>query len=58
MVEESITQRIAADIREQIENGTLGPRALLPSEPEVAKSSESADRQPAPASRSSNTKGS
>ena len=37
MAEESIRQRITADLREQIENGTLGPRALLPSENEVAE---------------------
>lgn len=37
MVEESTTQRITADFREQIQNGTLGPRALLPSEQEVAQ---------------------
>lgn len=38
MVEESVTQRISGDLRKQIEDGTLGPGALLPSEPEVAQS--------------------
>ena len=32
-----MTQRITADLRRQIERGTLGPGALLPSEPEVAR---------------------
>jgi GntR family transcriptional regulator len=38
MVDETtMTQRITADMRRQIERGTLGPGALLPSEPEVAR---------------------
>ena len=38
MVDETtMTQRITADLRRQIERGTLGPGALLPSEPEVAR---------------------
>jgi GntR family transcriptional regulator len=38
MVDETtLTQRITADLRRQIERGTLGPGALLPSEPEVAR---------------------
>lgn len=37
MVDETMTHRITADLRRQIENGTLGPGALLPSEPEVAR---------------------
>lgn len=38
MVDETtVTQRITADLRRQIERGTLGPGALLPSEPEVAR---------------------
>lgn len=37
MVEEPITQRITADLRKQIEDGSLGPRALLPSENELAQ---------------------
>ena len=38
MVDEAtMTQRITADLRRQIERGTLGPGALLPSEPEVAR---------------------
>ena len=37
MANESITSRITTDLREQIQNGTLGPGALLPSEPEVAR---------------------
>jgi GntR family transcriptional regulator len=38
MVDETTaTQRITADLRRQIERGTLGPGALLPSEPEVAR---------------------
>lgn len=37
MVDETtMTQRITTDLRRQIENGTYGPGALLPSEPEVA----------------------
>lgn len=35
--EATVTQRITADLRRQIERGTLGPGALLPSEPEVAQ---------------------
>jgi DNA-binding GntR family transcriptional regulator len=34
------TQQIAAELRQQIANGTLGPGALLPSEPELASSHE------------------
>lgn len=34
--QESLTQQIAAELRQQIANGTLGPGALLPSEPELA----------------------
>jgi GntR family transcriptional regulator len=37
MVEEPITQRITADLRKQIQDGDLGPGALLPSEQEVAQ---------------------
>jgi DNA-binding GntR family transcriptional regulator len=37
MAADSITQRITADLRKQIQDGTLGPGALLPSEPEVAR---------------------
>ena len=37
MANESITQRISDDLRRQIQNGSLGPGALLPSEPELAR---------------------
>jgi GntR family transcriptional regulator len=37
MAEESATEQIAGSLRTQIENGTLGPGALLPSEPELAR---------------------
>lgn len=37
MVDEPITQRITSDLRKQIEDGTLGPGALVPSEVEVAQ---------------------
>jgi DNA-binding GntR family transcriptional regulator len=37
MADEPITQRITADLRRQIQDGTFGPGALLPSEPEVAQ---------------------
>jgi DNA-binding GntR family transcriptional regulator len=37
MANEPITQRITSDLRRQIQEGTLGPGALLPSEPEVAR---------------------
>ena len=37
MANEPITQRISADLRRQIQEGTLGPGALLPSETEVAR---------------------
>ena len=37
MADEPITQRISADLRRQILEGTLGPGALMPSEPEVAR---------------------
>ncbi|MGH3611243.1 MAG: GntR family transcriptional regulator [Pseudonocardia sp.] len=35
---ESASRRIAAELREQIDSGELGPGALLPSEPELAAS--------------------
>src|SRR6266849_10203710 len=37
MAKEPITQRITDELRSQISNGTLGPGALLPSEPELAR---------------------
>ena len=37
MANESITHRITADLRQQIQQGILGPGALLPSEPELAR---------------------
>jgi GntR family transcriptional regulator len=37
MAKEPITQRISADLRKQIQEGSLGPGALLPSEPELAR---------------------
>jgi len=37
VAEEPITQRIRADLRRQIQEGSLGPGALLPSETEVAR---------------------
>lgn len=37
MAEVSITRRIAAELRDQIERGALAPGALLPSEPELAQ---------------------
>jgi DNA-binding GntR family transcriptional regulator len=37
MASESITQRISTDLRKQIQEGSLGPGALLPSEPELAR---------------------
>jgi DNA-binding GntR family transcriptional regulator len=37
MANEPITQKITADLRRQIQDGTFGPGALLPSEPEVAQ---------------------
>lgn len=37
MVPESVTSQIAAGLRQQVESGTLGPGALLPSEPELAR---------------------
>ena len=37
MANEPITQRISADLRKKIQDGSLGPGALLPSEPEVAR---------------------
>jgi GntR family transcriptional regulator len=37
MPEASVTQQIASDLRAQIEDGTYGPGALLPSEPELAQ---------------------
>jgi DNA-binding GntR family transcriptional regulator len=36
MADEPITQKISADLRRQIQEGTLGPGALMPSETEVA----------------------
>jgi DNA-binding GntR family transcriptional regulator len=38
MVEEPRTRQIADELREQIETGALPPGALMPSEPEVARS--------------------
>jgi DNA-binding GntR family transcriptional regulator len=37
MAQETITQRISADLRQRIQDGSLGPGALLPSEPELAR---------------------
>jgi GntR family transcriptional regulator len=37
MAHETITQRISADLRQKIQDGNLGPGALLPSEPELAR---------------------
>ena len=37
MADEPITQKISTDLRRQIQEGILGPGALLPSEPEVAR---------------------
>ncbi len=37
MANEPITHRISSDLRRQIQEGTLGPGALLPSEPELAR---------------------
>jgi DNA-binding GntR family transcriptional regulator len=37
MANEPITQRISADLRRQIQEGKLGPGALLPSETELAR---------------------
>lgn len=37
MPEEPVTRRIASDLRQQIESGALGPGALMPSEPELAR---------------------
>jgi len=37
MANEPITHRIAAELRTQIQQGSLGPGALLPSEPELAR---------------------
>ena len=37
MANESITHRISTDLRKQIQEGSLGPGALLPSEPELAR---------------------
>ena len=37
MADEPITHRITSDLRKQIQEGTLGPGALLPSEPELAR---------------------
>jgi len=37
MANETITQRISFDLRKQIQEGILGPGALLPSETEVAR---------------------
>lgn len=38
MVQEPLTRQIANELREQITSGTLGPGALVPSEPELARS--------------------
>ena len=37
MANESVTSRITDDLRNRIQNGTFGPGALLPSEPELAR---------------------
>jgi DNA-binding GntR family transcriptional regulator len=37
MAHESVTSQIASDLRKKIEQGSLGPGALLPSEPELAQ---------------------
>ena len=37
MAQESATSRITGELRNQIQSGALGPGALLPSEPEVAR---------------------
>ena len=37
MAHETITQRISAELRQKIQDGSLGPGALLPSEPEIAR---------------------
>jgi DNA-binding GntR family transcriptional regulator len=37
MANEPITQRMSTDLRRQIQEGSLGPGALLPSEPELAR---------------------
>ena len=37
MAPQPVTRQIAADIRRQITDGTYGPGALLPSEPEIAQ---------------------
>jgi DNA-binding GntR family transcriptional regulator len=37
MADEPITQKISDDLRRQIQEGTLGPGALMPSETEVAR---------------------
>jgi GntR family transcriptional regulator len=37
MAQESRTRQIADELRQQIKNGTLGPGALLPSEPELSR---------------------
>ncbi|GAA1984318.1 GntR family transcriptional regulator [Amycolatopsis minnesotensis] len=37
MAKESIAHQITADLRDKIEDGTYGPGALLPSEPELAQ---------------------
>lgn len=38
MAPEPLTRQIADELRQQINDGTLGPGALLPSEPELARS--------------------
>lgn len=38
MAQESLAQRIANEIRQRIDDGSLGPGALVPSEPELARS--------------------
>jgi DNA-binding GntR family transcriptional regulator len=37
MAYEPVTTQMTSDLRKQIESGTLGPGALLPSEPELAR---------------------
>src|ERR1700733_1603758 len=37
MTQEPVTHRIAAELRQKIQEGSLGPGALLPSEPELAQ---------------------
>src|SRR5271166_4809670 len=37
MTNETATSRITSELRKQIQDGSLGPGALLPSEPELAR---------------------